>query len=107
MIEKSKMYDALDMISKGVTRPTKIAKALGMAYRTYCSHMVLSNRNDERFLVEYNGETMQWAKAISLATKLALFELRGMILQEAIFGYDEEQTKDGQVVWALDPAACA
>ncbi|WP_338830441.1 hypothetical protein [Bradyrhizobium sp. 27S5] len=107
MIEPQKLYDALELISKGLTRPTKIAKAMGISYRSYCQWMVRSNSGDEKFLVEYNDETMQWARAITLATKLALFELRGMVLQEAIYGYDEIQTKDGQVVWAIDPAAAA
>jgi hypothetical protein len=107
MITTEKLNEALELISKGITRPTKISKAMGIAYRTYCSWMVMSNRGDERFLVEYNDDVMQWAKAIGLATKLALFELRGMLLQEGIFGYDEVQTKDGQIVWALDPVACA
>jgi hypothetical protein len=107
MITAEKLNEALELISKGVTRPTKIAAAMGMAYRTYCDWMVRSNSGDERFLVTFNGETMQWARAITLATKLALFELRGMILQEGIFGYDEVQTKDGQIVWAIDPVAAA
>lgn len=107
MIEPEKLNFALDLISKGVTRPTKIAKAMGVSYRTYCAWMVKSNSGDERFLVTYNDEVCQWAKAITLATKLALFELRGMILQESIYGYDEIQTKDGQIVWALDPVAAA
>src|SRR5690349_12471868 len=103
MIETEKLYAALDLISKGVTRPTKIAKSIGVTYRTYRNYMVRSNRGDELFLIDFDGEVMQWAKAITLATKLALFELRGMILQESIFGYDEVQTRDGQVVWQLCP----
>lgn len=107
MITQAKLDEALELISNGVTRPTKIAKAMGISYRSYCAWMVLSNRGDERFLVTFNDEQMQWARAITLATKLALLELRGMVLQEGIFGYDEVQTKDGQVVWALDPVAAA
>jgi hypothetical protein len=107
MISQEKLYSALELISKGVTRPTKIAKAMGMTYRTYCMWMVRSNAGDEQFLVEYNSERMQWARAISLATKIALFELRGMVLQEAIYGYPEVQTFQGNVVWAPDPAASA
>lgn len=52
-----------------------------------------------------NSETDR--AAATLSTKLALFELRGMLLQESIFGYDEIQTKDGQVVWAIDATAAA
>lgn len=107
MITTEKLYEALELISKGITRPTKLSKAMGIAYRTYCSWAVMSNRGDERFLVTFNDEEMQWARAITLATKIALWELRGMLLQESIYGYDEVQTKDGQVVWQLDPAACA
>lgn len=107
MITTERLNEALELISKGLTRPTKIAKAMGISYRSYCAWMVRSNAGDERFLVTFNNEQMQWAKAITLATKLALFELRGMILQEAIYGHDEVQTKDGQVVWAIDPAAAA
>jgi hypothetical protein len=101
------LQSALDLIEKGVTRPTKIAAGIGVAYRTYCNFMVRSNNNDPEFVVNYNGVEMQWAKAITLATRLAGLELRGMLLQESVFGYDEIQTSDGQVVWALDPAACA
>jgi hypothetical protein len=106
-LSTEKLLEALELISLGVTRPTKIAAALGLSYRAYCQWMVRSNNQDELFLVEFNGETMQFAKAITLATKLALFELRGMIVQQSIFGYPETMTKDGQVVWALDPAAAA
>lgn len=99
---------ALDLIAKGVCRPTKIAAGIGVAYRTYLNWMVRSNNGDPEFLVVYSdGTEMQWARAITLATRVALFELRGLILQEAIFGYDETQTKDGQIVWTLDPAASA
>jgi hypothetical protein len=107
MITDEKLGEALELISKGITRPTKIAKAMGISYRSYCGWMVKSNAGDEKFLVTFNGEQQQWARAITLATKLALFELRGMILEESVFGYDEIQTKDGQVVWAIDPAAAA
>jgi hypothetical protein len=98
---------ALDMIAKGIIRPTQIAKGIGIAYRTYCSWMVRSTRGDEAFLVEYAGETMQWAKAIALSKRLAMLELRGMLEQYSIFGTEEVTTKDGQLVWALDPEAAA
>jgi hypothetical protein len=98
---------SLELIAKGITRPTKIAAACGVAYRTYCTWMVRSNGGDPNFLVVYNDQEMQWARAITLATRLAGLELRGMLLQESIFGYDEILTKDGQVVWAIDPAAAA
>jgi hypothetical protein len=107
MIEKEKLYAALDLISRGVTRPTAVARGIGTTYRNYRNWMVRSNRGDEAFLIDVEGEQMQFAKAITLATKLALFELRGMLLQEGIFGYDEVQTKDGNVVWAIDPVAAA
>jgi hypothetical protein len=107
MVTPEKLNEALELISKGITRPTKIAKAMGISYRSYCSWMVRSNAGDEKFLVTYNSEEQQWARAITLATKLALFELRGMVLQESIWGYDEIQTRDGNVVWQFDPEACA
>jgi hypothetical protein len=101
------LQSALDLIEKGVTRPTKIATAIGVAYRTYCNWMVRSNGGDPEFMVTYNDTPMQFAQAIKLATRLAALELRGMVLQEAVFGYDEVQTSDGNVVWAFDPEACA
>src|SRR5258707_979551 len=107
MVTEEKLNEALELITRGITRPTRIAKALGISYRSYCSWMSLSNAGSPQFLVTYNGEQIQWAKAIFLATRLALLELRGLLLQESIFGYSEEQTKDGQVVWAIDPVAAA
>ncbi|SDI54629.1 MULTISPECIES: hypothetical protein [Bradyrhizobium] len=104
--DPSKLYDALTLISEGVTRPTAIAKALGIVYRTYTLWMVRSNSGDPEFMVEYQGEQMQWAAAIKLATKLAALELRGMVLQESVFGVEEVQIFQGQVVWQLDPEAC-
>jgi hypothetical protein len=98
---------ALDLIAKGIVQPTKIAKALNVPYRTYRSGLVRSNRGDENFLIEVDGEVMQWAKAINLHTRLAMFELRGLVTQYSIFGDDEISYKDGQVVWALDPVAAA
>jgi hypothetical protein len=107
-MKTEQLYAALDLISKGITQPTKIARALGISYRNYRLWLVASNAGDPKYLIEGDdGEVVQWAKAVSLATKLALYELRGMVLQEAIYGYDEVQTFQGQRVWALDPAACA
>jgi hypothetical protein len=106
MITDEKMQEALALIAKGVTRPTKIAKALGMTYRAYCKWMVRSNAGDPQFLIEYNGEEIQFAKAITLATRLALLELRGMATMETIFGVEEVQVFQGQVVWAMDAEAC-
>jgi hypothetical protein len=105
MIEKEKMYASLSLISKGVTRPTAIAKAIGTSYRNYRNWLVRSNRGDPLFLIDFDGEEIQWAKAITLSTRLALFELRGMVTQKSIFGTNEPAMKDGQYVWALDPAA--
>jgi hypothetical protein len=107
LLSSERLQSSLELIAQGVTRPTKIAAAIGVAYRTYCSWMVRSNGGDPNFIVTYNDQDMQWARAITLATRLAGVELRGMLLQEGIYGYDEIQTKDGQIVWALDPAACA
>jgi hypothetical protein len=106
-VKTAQLYEAIDLIARGVTRPTAIAKVLGVTYRAYRGWLVRSNAGDEKFLIEVNGETQQFAKAVAQAMKLAHFELRGMAIQEAIGGYLEEQTKDGQVVWALDPVACA
>lgn len=106
-MKTEQLYEAIDLIARGVTRPTAIAKVLGVTYRAYRGWMVRSNAGDEKFLIEVNGEVQQFAKAVSQAMKLAHFELRGLVLQEAIGGYLEEQTKDGQVVWKLDPVACA
>jgi hypothetical protein len=103
----AQLYEAIDLISKGVTRPTAIARVLGVTYRAYRGWLVRSNNGDEKFLITVNSEQQQFAKAVAQAMKLAHFELRGMVLQDAIGGYFEEQTKDGQVVWALDPVACA
>ena len=103
----AKLSDALDLISKGLTRPTRIAKALGITYRTYANYMVRSNANDPEFLLTYQNQEMQFAKAVTLATRLALLELRGMALQETIYGVQEVQVFQGQVVWALDPEASA
>jgi hypothetical protein len=102
-----KLQEALNLIALGVTRPTKIAKAMGVGYSIYTKWMVRSNRGDPEFIVTFVDEEMQWARAITLATKLALFELRGMVLEQSIFGYDEIMTEKGQVVWALCPEACA
>jgi hypothetical protein len=107
MNSPEKLQEALDLIAKGVVQPTKIAKAIGVPYRTYRSWMVRSNAGDEKFLVEVDGQVMQWAKAITQARRLAMFELRGMLEQYSIFGTEELSYKDGQVVWALDPGACA
>jgi len=107
MIDKEKMYEALELVSRGITRPTRCAKALGMSYRSYSDWLLRSNRGDARFLIEFRGETMQWAKALTLATNLALLELRGMLLEESIGGYLEEQTRDGGPVWSPDPVASA
>jgi hypothetical protein len=106
-MKTEQLYEALSLIARGITRPTQVAKGIGTSYRNYRNWMVRSNRGDPAFLIEVDGEEMQFAKAISLHTKLALFELRGMLLQESIYGYDEIQTKDGQVVWAIDPVAAA
>ena len=107
MNSPEKLQEALDLIAKGVVQPTKIAKAIGVPHRTYRSWMVRSNAGDEKFLVEVDGQVMQWAKAITQARRLAMFELRGMLEQYSIFGTEELSYKDGQVVWALDPGACA
>src|SRR5258708_792485 len=40
MITDEKLGEALELISKGITRPTKIAKAMGITYRSYCQWMV-------------------------------------------------------------------
>src|SRR5450756_2222590 len=107
MIEKEKLYDALSLISQGIVQPTKIAKAMGMSYRSYCDWMLRSNRGDERFLIEFMGAEMQWAAAIVQARRLAMFELRGMLEQYSIFGRDEVSYKDGQVVFKIDMKAAA
>jgi hypothetical protein len=107
MREPEKLQEALDLIAKGIVQPTKIAAGIGVPYRTYRSWMVRSNRGDEKFLIEIDGEVMQWAKAITLHTRLAMFELRGLVTQYSIFGDEEISYKDGQVVWALDPVAAA
>jgi hypothetical protein len=95
---------ALSLIERGVVRPTLIAKGLGISYRSYTSWMLRSNRDatDPAFLVEYAGETMSWAKAIGLATRLFYLELRGSVLQYSLLGLDEVTTDHGQVVWQLD-----
>lgn len=105
MINQEKMLEALALIAQGVTQPTKISAALGMGYRNYRNWLVRSNRGDPEFILEVDGETAQFAKHVVLATKLALFELRGMVTQKSIFGTSEPAMKDGQYVWALDPAA--
>ena len=97
----------LELIERGITRPPLQAKAIGVAYPTLCSWKVRSNRDDPAFLIEYMGETMQFAKAVALATRLAMLELRGMVEHYSIFGREEIVYKDGQVVWALDPEAAA
>lgn len=103
-----RLQAALALIEKGITRPSRIAKGIGVSYRTYCNWMVRSGKYaDPAFLVNYNDVEMQFAVAISLATRVAFIELRGLVIQESIFGYDEETTKDGQVVWAIDPEAAA
>jgi hypothetical protein len=96
---------ALDLIAKGIVRPTGICKALGISYRTYRAGMTRSNRGDENFLIEYDGEIMQFARAITLASRQAAFELRGQVIQKSIYGTSEPSMKDGQYVWKLDPAA--
>jgi hypothetical protein len=102
-----KLFAALDMIAQGIVQPTKIAKGIMVPYPTYRSWMVQSNRGDPKFLITVDGEEMQWAAAIQLHTKISMFELRGMVTQYSIFGEDVISYKDGQVVWALDPVACA
>jgi hypothetical protein len=107
MVDPEKLYAALDLIAKGIVQPAKVAKVLGMPYRTYRSWLVRSNSGDEKFLIEVDGETMQWAAAIVRMRRLAMLELRGMLEQYSIYGREEIVFKDGQVVWALDPVAAA
>ncbi len=107
MIDKEKMYEALDLISAGVVQPTKIAKTLGMAYRTYRSWLVRSNNLDPLFELEIDGEVMQFAKAVALHTRLAALELRGQIIQESIHGYSTQTFMNGAPVWATCPIAAA
>jgi hypothetical protein len=107
MVEQEKLHEALAIIETGLIQPTKIAAALGMPYRTYADWMLRSNRGDERFLIEVNGATVQWAAAIVQARRLAMLELRGMLETYSIFGEEVINYEKGQVVWAIDPVAAA
>jgi hypothetical protein len=108
-LTQDRLYAALDLISKGVVRPTQIAIALDISYRTLCQWMLRSNRDpdDPDFLVVVGGETMSWARAISQAKRLFYLELRGAVESYSLLGRDEVLFKDAQVVWAIDPAAAA
>jgi hypothetical protein len=105
-LTQDRLYAALSLIERGIVQPTKIAMGINIAYRTYCNWQVRSNRdpNDPAFLVTYAGEVMSFAKAISLATRLAMIELRGMVIQYSIHGREEVTTDHGQIVWQLEPA---
>jgi hypothetical protein len=102
---EEKLREILTLVAKGVVRPTYIAKAVNISYDTFCKWLLKSNRDDPAFLIEYTGEVMQFAKAFSLAKKLALLELRGLVEQKSIFGTSEPSLKDGNFCWQLDPAA--
>jgi len=93
------------LIAKGITQPPKQASAIGISPDRLNKWLYRSNGNDPLFLITYHGEQMQFAKAYSLAKRFALLELRGLVEQKSIFGTVEPSLKDGQLVWALDPAA--
>jgi len=108
MIDKQKLYAALNLIAKGIVQPTKVAKGIGMPYRTYRSWMVRSNQGDPAFLIEADdGSEIQWAAAIVQARRLAMLELRGMLEQYSIYGKEIETRFNGAPVWRTDPVAAA
>jgi hypothetical protein len=108
-LSPDKLYEALDLISKGVIRPSQIATALDVSYRTYAGWMLRSNRNpdDPDFLVVIDGETMSFARAISIHKRLFYLELRGAVESYSLLGRESVLYKDAQVVWKIDAAAAA
>lgn len=98
---------ALDLIARGTVRPTKIAAALGITYRCFANWLLRSTRGDETMLVEQDGVTMQFAKAVAQQKRFFYLELRSAVEEYSLFGRDFEVRMNGQVVWAIDPEAAA
>jgi hypothetical protein len=72
-----KLLEIVETIASGVLSPRKAAKRCGIPPSTYWDWVAASQRSDERFLVEYCGEVMQFAKAVGLARKIALTDALG------------------------------
>jgi hypothetical protein len=98
---------AFELIARGVVQPTKVAKAIGLHYKTLSGILLKSSRNDPKYLIQFHDEEMQFAKAWALSRKLAYLELRGMVEQQSIHGRDEIVHFNGNVVFAVDLAAAA
>jgi len=99
--------EIISLIQQGILQPTKQARAVGITPDTLNNYLFRSNSGDPAFLMEFGGETMQFAKAYTLAKRFAMMELRGQVEQECIFGTEEVSLKDGQVVWAINRKAAA
>ena len=101
------LAEIISLAQRGIVQPSKQARAVGITPDTLNNWLFKSNSGDPDFLMEFSGETMQFAKAYTLAKRFAMMELRGQVETECIFGTTELSYKDGQVVWAYDPKAAA
>src|SRR6267142_5786663 len=88
--------------AQGLLAYEDLGRYFGVPHSTLWSWIKASNNGDEKFLIEYLGERMQFAKALGQARKLALYEVRGRLEQKSLRGYDEPVFFQGQPTYKRD-----
>jgi hypothetical protein len=97
----------VSLMMAGFLRPTTLAKMASVSYLTLCLWLRESRAGNEKYLIEFLGETVQFAVALDQARKFAASELRGKFEQQSVHGWDEVARDGGQVVWKICPVAAA
>jgi hypothetical protein len=97
------MIAICDTIASGIMSYSKACAMNGLPSSTFWDLIKRSQSNDERLVIEYLGEQIQFAKAVNAARRMALHEMRGRMEQKSIFGYDEPVFYMGEPTWKRDP----
>jgi hypothetical protein len=92
-----------ETIADGILSYAAAARANNVSVSSFWSWIKTSQKGDESFIITYLEEEIQFAKAVSVARRLALHEMRGRMEQKSIFGYDEPIFYMGQPTWKPDP----
>ena len=97
-----KLLEIVETIASGVLSPRKAAKRCGIPPSTYWDWIAASQRGDERYLIVYCGEEMQFAKAIGLARKIALTDALGEFETRLLTGDSTPVFFQGKPTWVED-----
>jgi hypothetical protein len=97
-----KLLEIVETIASGVLSPRKAAKRCGIPPSTYWDWIAASQRGDERYLIVYCGEEMQFAKAVGLARKIALTDALGEFETRLLTGDSTPVFFQGKPTWVED-----